>query len=447
MKDLFEKYDVPAPRYTSYPTVPYWEDAPSEDEWFSDIAACMERRESTWSMYVHLPFCESRCTFCGCNTIPTNNHDVEGPYCEALLAEMGIYLQKIPGLAEKPVRQLHLGGGTPTFFSAEKLKRILEGLLEGLSIDASRFDASIEVNPGFTTSGHLTMLRGLGFRRISIGVQDLNPAVQKAIGRGQSREATERVLFEARSLGFDSVNFDLIFGLPLQTPETMADTAAAAIELRPDRIALYSLALVPWIRPAHKKLVDSAPTGMEKRRLYEVGREAFLSAGYIETGMDHFALPSDSLARAMEEGTLHRNFMGYTDMKTDFLLALGVSSISQSPGCFHQNIKELDPYTERVLSGRLATARGHVLNAEDRARQRQILSLMTCFEAGFESREQKESVSETLKPLIEDHLIEINGMEIHITGAGRPFLRNVCMAFDERLKRRSPQTSVFSQAV
>lgn len=398
-------------------------------------------------MYIHLPFCESHCTFCGCNTITTNKHDVEGPYCEALLAEMGIYLRRVPELRRKPVRQLHLGGGTPTFFKPEMLRKILEGLLEGLTIDASRFDASIEVNPRFTATEHLTMLRELRFKRISIGVQDLNPEVQKTIGRRQSREVTEKVLYEARLLGFESVNFDLIFGLPSQTPETMAETASETVKLRPDRIALYSLALVPWIKPAHKKLVDSAPKGMEKRRLYEISRETFLSAGYIEIGMDHFALPSDSLALAIEARTLHRNFMGYTDMRTDFLLALGISSISQSPGCFHQNMKELGAYQERVMAGHPATTRGHVLTPEDRARQRQILSLMTRFEVEFESKEQKDSVSEILKPLLDDGLIEINDLEIHITKAGRPFLRNVCMAFDERLKRKSPETRVFSQAV
>lgn len=447
MNNLFEKYDVPAPRYTSYPTVPYWEAAPSEEQWFDDLLDCSGRAGSTWSMYLHLPFCESRCAFCGCNTMWTSDHSLEKPYVEALCAELQLYLDRVPSLKKKPLRQLHLGGGSPTFFGSESLESLLSSLLTNITVDQENFDASVEVNPRFTSHEQLRVLSGFGFRRLSIGVQDFDEKVQEAVRRPQPPAMTSELADFARSIGFASVNFDLIFGLPFQTPQSMKATANRTIELRPDRIALYSLALVPWIKPAHKELAETAPRGPEKRALYELCRQSFLEAGYIEIGMDHFALPADSLARAAEDGNLHRNFMGYTDMRTDILVALGASAISQSPGCFHQNEKSPDVYREKVMGGHLATLKGHVLTVQDRVRQKQILDLMTRFRVEFESAEQESRVTEMLSPLIEDSLVAIRDGVLELTAKGRPFMRNACVAFDDRLRLNKPDTRIFSQSV
>ncbi|NMC63261.1 MAG: oxygen-independent coproporphyrinogen III oxidase [SAR324 cluster bacterium] len=447
MSDLFEKYDVAAPRYTSYPTVPYWENAPSEKEWIGDIEKALENTSLAWSAYLHLPFCESACSFCACNTIICHDHNVEASYVRAIQSEFLLYLDRAPELKNKPLRQIHIGGGTPTFFSSDNLQRILSPYYEKLDIDLDCIDASIEINPVFAKIEQLRALRSYGFDRLSIGVQDFNPEVQREINRSQPRHVTEALVYEARALGFKSINFDLIYGLPGQTQQNIKCSADTAIELKADRIALYSLALVPWIKPAHNELAKTAPKGREKRALYEVCRRAFLEAGYVEIGMDHFALPDDSLARASATKTLHRNFMGYTDFRSELIIAIGLSAISQSIGCYHQNTKDLDAYQKAVMSGRFATTRGHMMNDEDKARYKQILSLMTCFEVELESEEQEEDAKHFLSSLLTDGLLRIENRKLYLTEIGRPFLRNACMFFDERLRRKAPETRVFSQSL
>ncbi|MBC7456877.1 MAG: oxygen-independent coproporphyrinogen III oxidase, partial [Bdellovibrionaceae bacterium] len=336
---LFKKYDLPVPRYTSYPTVPYWSITPSEDQWIQHLNTALSTEQSSWSMYLHIPYCETLCTFCGCNTIITKNHNLENFYVDLLLKEWEIYKQAVPAFTTKPLKQLHLGGGTPTFLSAEALTRLLSTILNDVIKDKN-FEASIEVDPRRTNKEQLKALKDVGFNRVSMGVQDFNHEVQRLINRVQPYDITKNLTQDARDLGFGSVNYDLIYGLAKQTLVSFGDTIDKTIELRPDRIALYSFALVPWIKPAQRLFKDEdLPVADDKRKLYELARTKLTAAGYIEIGMDHFALPDENLSLALKNKTLHRNFMGYTDHKTDVLLGLGISSISESPYSFHQNEK------------------------------------------------------------------------------------------------------------
>lgn len=446
MKDFLAKYDVPIPRYTSYPTVPAWSQDLTTAAWLEHLNQAMTPASSSWSMYLHVPFCETLCTFCGCNNIITRNHTLEDPYVAHLLKEWSLYRGGVPGLANRPLKHLHLGGGTPTFLAEASLARLCEGLLSGLTIDKN-WEASIEVDPRRTTLDQLKTLRKFGFNRISLGVQDFHPEVQRLVNRVQPYDITEGITKGARDLGFDSVNFDLIYGLAKQTPETMRDTAEQTLKLRPDRIALYSFALVPWIKPAQRLFKDEdLPKAAEKRELYEIAREMFLGEGYVEIGMDHFALPHDGLAKAMNERRLHRNFMGYTDQCTDVLLALGVSGISETPSSFHQNEKVLPKYEETLSRGELPTMKGHVHDDLDRRRRKQILEFVTAFETTLESG-QEAAADRFLGEMMADGLVRREGRRLKLTEAGRPFLRNACAFFDEKLKAMKPDAPIFSKSI
>ena len=450
--ELFKKYDVPAPRYTSYPTVPYWSDSPTTNQWIDELNKTFKEPETSWSMYVHIPFCETLCTFCGCNTSITKDHGREEPYMKMLLKEWDLYKAAVPEMTKRPLRAIHLGGGTPTFFSPKHLKLLLEPIMNSVHIDKSNFQGSVEVDPRRTTVEHLKALHELGFNRVSMGVQDFNPEVQRLVHRVQPRDITEKLTREARAMGYDSVNFDLIYGLPKQTEESIREMANITVEMKPDRIALYSFALVPWIKPAQRLFKDEdLPAGEEKRKLYEIAREILMNGGYREIGMDHFALPTDSLSKSEVSGELHRNFMGYADTRTDVLLGIGVSSISETPGCFHQNEKVLPVYERMLTANEIPTLRGHLLSKEDRLRREQILTFMTKWEIELESDEQAQDVGQFLKSLIDDKLVLLTGRKLTLTEAGRPFLRNACMALDSRLRAKAPEmtpaTKVFSSAL
>jgi len=448
LSPLFEKYDVPAPRYTSYPTVPYWTDSPTASEWMTYLNRAFSRPEMSWSIYLHLPFCETLCTFCGCNTVTTRDHGVEEKYIDLIHREWKIYREGIENIEKRPLRQIHLGGGTPTFFSPSSLKKMLEPILGDLTRDSKHFDASIEVDPRRTSEEHLSVLYKMGFRRVSMGVQDFSEDVQRMVNRHQPYEITRDLTEVARRLGYDSVNFDLIYGLPKQTLEGFKDTARRTIELRPDRIALYSFALVPWIKKTHRIFKDEdLPVAKDKRDLYESARGMLLDAGYIEIGMDHFALPNEALALAMKNGELHRNFMGYTETRTDVMIGLGLSAISETPECFQQNQKVLPVYERMLLDGQLPIFRGHQLTQVDQKDREQILTLMTTYEVGFQSEDQEKEVFEFLASPREDQLIEFRDHKLFVTELGRPFLRNVCMAFDRRLRASVPTAKVFSKSV
>ncbi len=446
--DLLKKYDVPVPRYTSYPTVPYWSDSPTTDEWIASLKAAFTKPDVSWSLYLHIPFCETLCTFCGCNTTITKNREREAPYVSELIREFEIYKELVPALVESPLRQLHLGGGTPTFLSAQELERLLGSMLAGLKRDPKHFEASLEVDPRRTTYEQLSVLFDIGFRRVSMGVQDFDPEVQRLVNRVQPFEITRDLTEGSRKLGYQSVNFDLIYGLPKQSLASFTRSIEKTIELRPDRIALYSFALVPWIKPAQRLFKDEdLPAGPAKRELYEMAYNRLIQAGYVEIGMDHFALPTDAMAKALKDGTLHRNFMGYADARTDVLLGLGVSSISETPDCFHQNEKVLPVYERKIGEGVIPTLRGHKLDAEDRAFREQILSFMTKGEVELTDDAQASDVREFLADMFTDGLVKVEGRKLKLTDAGRPFLRNACVALDRRLRSQKPSTKVFSQAL
>ncbi len=447
LSSLLEKYDVAVPRYTSYPSVPHWHDIPETDVWRQALSDALDPADASLAIYVHLPFCETLCTFCGCNTVITRNHSRSGPYVQVVLRELDLHLAQVPRLGDRPVSQLHLGGGTPTFLAPDELRDLLAGLAARLPMRAGSFEGSVEVAPVLTTREHLEALHAAGLTRISLGVQDVDEDVLRLVNRPQPVAFVDRLCRMSRECGFESVNFDLIYGLPGQTPETMTRLADEVVRMRPDRLAVYSFARVPWIKPAQRKFKDEdVPVGAPKRRLYEIVRERLLVAGYEEIGLDHFALPDDSLAASARAGTLHRNFMGYTDRRTRALLGLGVSAISETPTCFHQNEKVITVYERRVGEGEIPTLRGHVLSADDRRRADRILSLMTTGHAPLDPGEAVDARA-FLDELVNDGLVEIADTELHVTADGKPFLRNVAAFFDAFLRGSDQQGPIYSRAI
>lgn len=446
-----KKYNVPGPRYTSYPTVPFWNETPTEMNWKETMQESFHflGDKRGISVYVHLPYCESLCTYCGCNTRITRNHAVELPYIKAVLKE---WRMVVHSLGELPlIKELHLGGGTPTFFSPENLQYLLEGIFEH-AVPTQNAAFSFEGHPGNTTLRHLEVLAGLGFNRVSYGIQDFDPNVQEAIHRKQTAEEVSRVMEWSRKAGYTSVNFDLVYGLPFQTLSSITATVNEVVRLRPDRIAFYSYAHVPWMKPGQRKFTEmDLPEDQVKRALYEKGRSLLEAAGYVEVGMDHFALPHDELFLSMKNGKLHRNFMGYTTEATHLLVGLGVSAISDSWLAFVQNEKTVERYYERIEQGTLPFFRGHVLTEEDLIIRRHILQLMCQFETSWlQEEEQYETLYmalDRLAPLEEDGLIVIEPYKLRITQKGLPFVRNVCMAFDAHLWRTEPSKTLFSKTV
>lgn len=450
---LVRKYNQPTPRYTSYPTVPYWKAHFEAETWKEHFQQQFHKENAVngISLYIHLPFCESLCTYCGCNKKITTNHSVEEEYLEALEAEWKLY-KKL--MRQTPViREIHLGGGTPTFFSPANLKRLLDAILKG-SIVHPQHSFSIEGHPNNTTEAHLKMLYKAGFRRISYGVQDLDPEVQRIINRIQPFAHVQRATETARSVGFTSVNFDLIYGLLLQTLESIEQTIEQVLTLKPDRIAFYSYAHVPWTSKAQRLFNEShLPTAEQKIQLYLKGKELFTAAGYSDIGMDHFALPTDELYKAREEGRLHRNFMGYTTQNTKFLLGLGVSSISDVGTAFAQNGKTIHDYYAAVKIGELPIQKGYTLTDEDLLFRRYILDISCKGETVFDPKHIMllERHSFPRFALLEaDGLIEWSRSGLKLTPTGHFFIRNVCAAFDLYLLRETENTTApqkFSNAI
>ena len=450
---LIQKYNVPGPRYTSYPTVPYWDETDFNNQiWIDTLKKSFaESNDSEGiSLYIHLPFCESLCTFCGCNKRITKNHDVEHPYIDAILKEWALYC-KI--LDEKPkIKEIHLGGGTPTFFS----KKYLEDLINGIftyAVKAENYEFSFEGHPNNTTREHLQKLFDLGFRRVSFGVQDYSEKVQKAIHRVQPFHNVAKVTFWAREIGYTSIGHDIIFGLPFQELEDIKDTIEKTKSLQPDRLAFYSYAHVPWIKGNGQRGFkdEDVPKDDKKRMLYEVGKQLLFENGYYEIGMDHFALKTDTLYKAFNEGKLHRNFMGYSSSKTQLMIGLGVSSISDSWYSFAQNVKSLEDYYQMLEWDKLPVFRGHLLTEEDLIIRKHILNLMCQFETSWASKtnyfDEIPEVILQLKEMENDGLLIIKNDGIIVTEAGKPFVRNICMAFDLRLKRKAPETQLFSMTI
>lgn len=447
--NLLDKYNIPAPRYTSYPTVPYWsEEKPAQAIWREKVLNTFSRCREI-SLYVHLPYCESLCTYCGCNKRITKNHQVESPYIDSVLKEWALYTELLP---EKPIiKELHLGGGTPTFFQPENLERLVKGILGNARVP-ERVDFGFEAHPGSTTYAHLEVLRSLGFNRISIGVQDFAPEILEIINRKQTFESVAEVTKWARELGYESVNYDLIFGLPLQTPRHIEETVRKVAQLKPERIAFYSYAHVPWIKPSQRAYSEAdLPLGKAKRALYELGRARLESIGYTEIGLDHFALPHDSLYHAMEEGSLHRNFMGYTPYYTELSIALGASGISDSEDAFIQNERKIEDYQKAVDQGIFPVMKGHLLTKEDLIMRGHILNLMCRNETTWKRPEFQTGALyvgiERLDEMEKDGLIERYPFHLKVTAKGRPFIRNICLALDARYWRKKPEGKLFSQTI
>ena len=451
-QELIRKYNVPGPRYTSYPTVPYWKPENFQSsQWQSSVQqAFAESKEDGISVYIHLPFCESMCTFCGCHKHITKQHSVELPYLKAVLAEWEMYVEL---LGEAPlIKELHLGGGTPTFFSIENLKFLVNGLFLNAKLHPEA-ELGLEGHPNNTTIEHLEGLYGLGFRRISYGVQDYNPEVQRIINRVQPFENVEFVHEKARAVGFESISHDLVFGLPNQSLKDILHTIELTRQLRPDRISLYSYAHVPWVKGVGQRLFDESdlPSPEEKREMYEAAKQALQESGYEEVGMDHFALPSDTLYQAFSKGTLHRNFMGYTTSETQLMIGLGMSAISDSWYGFAQNEKTTKGYLERVKNRELPVFRGHHLSQEDLIFRRHILDLMCHFYTEWGSHPdhviQYSEVRARLEPLVEDGLAKVDEEGVSVTAQGKVFVRNICMCFDLHLHAKSVEKPQFSKTI
>lgn len=440
-KSILQKYDVAGPRYTSYPTAPHWSEEVG-DIVYARALTSFGRNDKTLSLYVHIPFCEQLCYFCACNkVIRAKNVKVGDEFLNHLFKEMDM----VAGLLQKRklIRQLHWGGGTPTYLSEEQIEKLFSKIQSVFDIDFNE-EIAIEIDPRTVTQNKLNVLRRLGFNRISIGAQDFNGKVQDNINRIQPYEQVAQVHQWCRDLKFESINYDLIYGLPYQTKDTFKKTMDLVIGLRPDRIALYSFAYVPWrSKPQNKFNPDAIATHDEKLDIFIQSRENLLNFGYQAIAMDHFALRSDRLAKAFNEGALYRNFMGYTVKPADEYIGVGPSAISFLEKTFIQNTKPLSEYYERTSQGCLPVERGKQLNQEDQIRQWVINSLMCQFQVdkqlffdkfGYKFEDYFLKESKHIRDCVEDGLIDENSKKIQVTDLGKIFIRNVCMGFDYYLR-------------
>ncbi|HEV2223099.1 MAG TPA: oxygen-independent coproporphyrinogen III oxidase [Candidatus Acidoferrales bacterium] len=440
-EDFLAKYNRPGPRYTSYPTAPVWDDKFHQ----ADLEEFLHRAESAAtpvSLYMHLPFCESLCLFCACNVVIQKDKKAAIPYLESLKAEInhvGRFVSR-----QREVVQFHWGGGTPTYLSPAQLQDLFGYTRERFSF-AANAEIGIEVDPRVTTHEHLATLRKLGFNRLSMGIQDFTPEVQKTINRVQPFELTRDLIVEARRLGFDSVNVDLIYGLPYQTAASFAESIDKVLELSPDRIAMFSYAHVPWLRKQQGAFQGHLPEGMEKFHIFKIGVRKFTGAGYLYIGMDHFARPGDELAIAQSNRTLHRNFQGYTTKAGADLYGMGVSAISSIGEAYAQNDRALATYQSAVAERGLATMRGYRLNSDDVLR-REVITKLLChtvvrkreIENTFQIRFDEYFASELaeLRAMRDDGLVLLSDDEIRVTTLGRIFIRNLAMPFDRYLREQ-----------
>ncbi|MDO8518809.1 MAG: oxygen-independent coproporphyrinogen III oxidase [Deltaproteobacteria bacterium] len=433
---LLKKYDVPGPRYTSYPTVPAWGELGATDY---ETSLKTIRTGEKLSLYFHLPFCESLCHFCGCTQVITKDHARSREYVNLLLKE----IKRVASLIKaKEVNQVHFGGGTPNFLAPEELGALMEAIKGDFRIDSDA-EIAIEMHPRTSTLAFCKKLKELGFNRISLGVQDLDPHVQKLINRHQTFEMTEKMVHDLRDLGFSSFNFDLVYGLPGQTSVGWGKTLAQVLSLRPERLAVYSYAHVPWIRPVQRTFEDSdLPRPEKKLEFFGDALKTFTSHGYCLIGMDHFALENDELARCASAGTLHRNFMGYSTRKDSHQIGFGMSAISFAGGNYFQNEKELKKYQARILEGALATFRGMILSEDDHVRRVLIMKIMCAGKIPGPD-------SAKLDSFIRDGLLVKKGSGYQATEEGSLFLRNIAMVFDKYLEgvKSKASTPVFSRTI
>jgi len=439
--EFLARYNRPGPRYTSYPTAPVWNDAfgPTDLE---AVHAAADRARTPVSLYMHLPFCESLCLFCACNVIIQRDKSVAIPYFEVLKKEVARMAQSVS--RNREVVQFHWGGGTPTYSSPVQLEDLFSYTKERFTFSPEA-EIGIEVDPRVTSREHLETLRRLGFNRLSMGIQDFYEPVQKAVHRIQPYEITRDLIAAARSLGFDSINVDLIYGLPYQTAATFAHTVDQIIELAPDRIALFSYAHVPWLKKQQGSFAAFLPEGMQKFEIFRMGLLKFLEAGYLYIGMDHFAKPNDELATSQAKRTLHRNFQGYTTKAGADLYGMGVTAISGFSDAYAQNFRELPAWEKAVHERGIATMRGYHLSEEDRLR-RDVISRLLCHtlipkrevsEAfGIDFDEHFAPELQRLEVPAEDGLVTLAPDEIRTTWLGRIFIRNLAMLFDPYLEKQ-----------
>jgi len=456
--ELLARYDRPGPRYTSYPTAVEFHPGFTEQDYRERLAAADAQADAPLSIYAHLPFCEERCLYCGCNVVITKHRDVADRYLEHVMREVDLLARHLP--RRRRVSQMHWGGGTPTYYPPADLERLFNALAQRFTFTDDA-EIGIEVDPRVTSEAHVAALRRLGFNRISMGVQDFAPEVQEAVHRVQSYELTRALIERSRAEGFHSVNIDLIYGLPYQSAAGFGRTLEQVVTLRPERVAVYSFAYVPWIK-AHMKHIptDALPDATLKLGLLALTIDAFTRAGYRQIGMDHFALPEDELARATEARTLHRNFMGYTVQTARDMVALGISGIGDIQGAYAQNVKKLPEYYAALDEGRFPIERGITLEVDDVVRRHVITNLMCNFHLDVRELERRfdlsfrDAFATELAELTDadspaSHgLIEVTPEAIEVTPLGRLFVRNVCMVFDRRLRAKAtPERPVFSRTV
>ena len=442
--EMLHRYDVAGPRYTSYPTADRFVEAFTADDY---VRALQQRRSGAaammlpLSLYLHIPFCESLCYYCACNKIITKHHDRATEYLRYLSREVDLHTAQL-GTAQ-PVVQLHLGGGTPTFLSDEELRSLMAMLRRNFTLTPGG-EYSIEVDPRTVNAKRLDKLAELGFNRLSFGVQDFDPDVQKAVHRVQPAEQVFELVAAARQRGFDSINVDLIYGLPMQTPESFDRTVSQIVALRPDRIALYAYAHLPErFKPQRRISVADLPHAASKIAMLSNSMAAFMGAGYVYVGMDHFALADDALAIAKRQGRLHRNFQGYSTLPECDLIGLGVSSIGRIGATYSQNVKTLDEYYDHIARGNFPVVRGLALSRDDLVRRTVIMGLMCQGNIEFKSINLAYLIDfhsyfapelDALSELAEQGLVEMDDSGIQVTSMGWFFVRAVAMVFDRYLQ-------------
>ena len=447
---LLQKYSVPGPRYTSYPTAPYFHTGFGEAEWIEALAQAAPERGL--SLYAHIPFCDSLCYYCGCNMVATRDYSKTQPYLAMLEREMAQTAQRVD--AKRKVHQLHWGGGTPTYLNPDDIRRLMAMMRKHFTL-ADDAEISCEVDPRELTYEHLAALREVGFNRLSFGVQDMDPDVQQAVNRIQSEFLIRQVLDWSRELGFSSINLDLIVGLPKQTVESFDRTLERVVEWAPDRLAVFAYAHVPWMKK-HQNLIQEAdlPDSATRLGLQQAVNETLGAAGYVNIGLDHFARPEDELVRAQQNKTLWRNFQGYTTHKNCDILAFGASSISQTADVYMQNEKKLKRYQDRVAATGSAVERGLKLTLDDQIRRDAITRVMCDLELDFATfgaewgigfAEYFTDTLTDLRPLAADGLVDILPGKINVTSTGRLFLRNIGMCFDRYLKEAASKQPRYSK--
>jgi oxygen-independent coproporphyrinogen-3 oxidase len=440
-EEFLSKYNRPGPRYTSYPTAPVWNDNFGPDD-LEKVHAEAESAKTPVSLYMHIPFCESLCLFCACNVIIEKDKNVAPPYLGILKREMERVSRSVS--KDRPVVQFHWGGGTPTYLTPTQIEDLFGFTREQFHF-APDAEIGIEIDPRVTSRQHLETLHKLGFNRLSMGIQDFHADVQKAIHRIQPFEMTRDLLFIARELGFDSINVDLIYGLPYQTPDRFAHTVDQILELTPDRVALFSYAHVPWLKKQQGSFAAHLPEGMEKFEIFRTGLLKFLEAGYLYIGMDHFAKPGDELAVSQQNRTLHRNFQGYTTKAGAALYGMGITAISGFQSAYAQNHRDIPSWEKAVNARGIATMRGYHLSNEDRLR-RAVINRLLCHtvvikdeisrEFGIDFDNYFAEELRRLEPFRQDDLVLLDPGDIRATWLGRIFIRNLAMIFDPYLEKR-----------